>query len=206
MQEMWVQSLGQEDPLEEEIATHPSILAWKIRVGYIQFMGPQKVIHDWACVLMALVDRPWTPVLRGVSRFFTRALFAEFPHWKCCFPHSLSVESDLSYPGKAAGEAVLRKEALPLADSPPVHGACGAGSLASLFFWSSVISHHSRIEQQPQHLSDRRHLLALGPIFSQTCWGHPSPFNNTQGGTENPCGASCLAFVLSHLGVWPFVW
>ena len=29
MQEMWVQSLGQEDPLEKEMATHPSILAWE---------------------------------------------------------------------------------------------------------------------------------------------------------------------------------
>ena len=29
IQETWVQSLGQEDPLEQEVATHPSILAWK---------------------------------------------------------------------------------------------------------------------------------------------------------------------------------
>ena len=29
-QELWVQSLGQDDPLEEEIATHSNILAWKI--------------------------------------------------------------------------------------------------------------------------------------------------------------------------------
>ena len=29
-QEMWVESLGLEDPLEEEMTTHPSILAWKI--------------------------------------------------------------------------------------------------------------------------------------------------------------------------------
>ena len=29
-QEMWVQSLGWEDPLEEEMVTHPSILAWEI--------------------------------------------------------------------------------------------------------------------------------------------------------------------------------
>ena len=29
-QEMWVQSLGREDPLEEEIAIHPSIPAWRI--------------------------------------------------------------------------------------------------------------------------------------------------------------------------------
>ena len=30
MQETWVQSLGQEDPLEKEMATHSSVLAWKI--------------------------------------------------------------------------------------------------------------------------------------------------------------------------------
>ena len=30
MQEMWILSLGQEDPLEEEVATHSSILAWEI--------------------------------------------------------------------------------------------------------------------------------------------------------------------------------
>ena len=30
MQEMWVQSLGQEDPLEKEMAAHSSILAWEI--------------------------------------------------------------------------------------------------------------------------------------------------------------------------------
>ena len=30
MQEMWVRSLGREDPLEEEMATHSSILAWEI--------------------------------------------------------------------------------------------------------------------------------------------------------------------------------
>ena len=33
MQEMWVRFLGQEDPLEEGIATHSSILAWRILMG-----------------------------------------------------------------------------------------------------------------------------------------------------------------------------
>ena len=33
MQETWVQSLGQEDPLEEGMATHSSILAWRIPMG-----------------------------------------------------------------------------------------------------------------------------------------------------------------------------
>ena len=45
MQETWVQSLGQKDPLEKEMATHSSILTWKIPwteqpVG-LQFMGSQ---------------------------------------------------------------------------------------------------------------------------------------------------------------------
>ena len=47
---MWVWSLGQEDPLEEELATHSSILAWKIpwteEPGGIQSMGLQRVGHD----------------------------------------------------------------------------------------------------------------------------------------------------------------
>ena len=45
MQEIWVQSLGQEDPLEKEMATHSSILAWKIpwteEPGWLQSMGLQ---------------------------------------------------------------------------------------------------------------------------------------------------------------------
>ena len=47
-QEMWGQSLGQEDPLEEEMATHPSILAgripWTEQPGRLQFTGSQR--HD----------------------------------------------------------------------------------------------------------------------------------------------------------------
>ena len=52
---MWetrVQSLGREDPLEKEMATHSSILAWKIpwteEPGRPQSMGSQRVKHDWA--------------------------------------------------------------------------------------------------------------------------------------------------------------
>ena len=51
-QEMWVRSLGWENPLEKEIATHSSILAWKIpwteEPGRLQSMGLQRVGHDWA--------------------------------------------------------------------------------------------------------------------------------------------------------------
>ena len=51
MQETWVWSLGQEDPLEKEMATHSSTLAWKSpwteKPGKLQSMGLQRVRHDW---------------------------------------------------------------------------------------------------------------------------------------------------------------
>ena len=50
MWETQVQSLGREDPLEKEMATHSSILAWKIPwtedPGSLQSMGSQRVGHD----------------------------------------------------------------------------------------------------------------------------------------------------------------
>ena len=52
MQETWVRSLGREDPLEKETATHSSILAWRIpwmeESGGLQSTGSQRVGHDWA--------------------------------------------------------------------------------------------------------------------------------------------------------------
>ena len=55
MQETWVRSLGQEDPLEEEMATHSSTLAsripWREEPGRLQSMGLQRAGHDWATSL-----------------------------------------------------------------------------------------------------------------------------------------------------------
>ena len=49
-QDTWVPSLGREDPLEKEMATHSSILAWRIswteEAGELQSMGSQRVGHD----------------------------------------------------------------------------------------------------------------------------------------------------------------
>ena len=48
--EVQVQSLGQEDPLEEGVATHSNILAWRIPMteepGRLQSMGAQRIGHD----------------------------------------------------------------------------------------------------------------------------------------------------------------
>ena len=50
MHESWVHSLGREDPLEKGMATHSSILAWRIQwaeePGRLQSMGSQRVGHD----------------------------------------------------------------------------------------------------------------------------------------------------------------
>ena len=50
MRGTWVQSLGQKDPLEKEMATHSSTLTWKIpwteEPGRLQSMGSQRVGHD----------------------------------------------------------------------------------------------------------------------------------------------------------------
>ena len=50
MRETWVRSLGWEDPLEKEMATHSSTIAWKIpwteEPGRLQSMGSQRVGHD----------------------------------------------------------------------------------------------------------------------------------------------------------------
>ena len=60
MQEMWFQSLGQEDLLEKEMATFSSILAWEIpwteEPGGTQSMGSQRVGHNLATDQQDLVD------------------------------------------------------------------------------------------------------------------------------------------------------
>ena len=64
-QDVRVQSLGQEDPLEKEMATHSNILAckvpWKEEPGGLQSIGSQRVGHNWAhaqtCVFVFLSRR-----------------------------------------------------------------------------------------------------------------------------------------------------
>ena len=72
MPETRVRSLGQEDPLEKEMAIHSITLAWKIpwteEPGDLQSMGSQRVGHDWATSLSYTErDRP-TGVDRGEAQ------------------------------------------------------------------------------------------------------------------------------------------
>ena len=71
MWETWVWSLGWGDPLEKEMVTHSSILAWRIpwteKPGRLQSMGSQRVGHDWATSSFTLVlsQSFWLRVLPG---------------------------------------------------------------------------------------------------------------------------------------------
>ena len=70
MRETWVQSLGQEDPLEKKMATHSSILAWRIpwmeEPGGLQSMESQRFGHNWATSLphrISAISHLWKIVI-----------------------------------------------------------------------------------------------------------------------------------------------
>ena len=73
MRETRVQSLGLEDPLEKEIATHSSILAWRIpwteEPGRLQSTGSQRVEHDWVTSHTSILAWriPWTEEPGGLQ-------------------------------------------------------------------------------------------------------------------------------------------
>ena len=84
--ETWVRSLGWEDPLEKEMATHSSILAWGIpwteEPGRLQSTGSQRVWHDWATSLSLSCDlrllnaySHWQPIFRVNSPSLSLCLF-----------------------------------------------------------------------------------------------------------------------------------
>ena len=84
MQEMWVQSLGGEDPSEKEMATHSSILAWEIpwaeepRGVLAESMGSQRFGHN--CPINTLSEREgrdcdWDNAQRGASGESDKLLF-----------------------------------------------------------------------------------------------------------------------------------
>ena len=81
MRETWVPSLGREGPLEKEMVTHYSILAWRIpwteKPGRLQSTGSQRVGHDWATSLSLSPSLhntcPSSVWLRGFLRGISRA-------------------------------------------------------------------------------------------------------------------------------------
>ena len=78
MQETWVQFLGQDDPLEKEMATHSGILSWEIpwteEPGRLQSVRSQRVGHDWVTEHSAHSTRSiWWSLIVNCN---------EYQHWR----------------------------------------------------------------------------------------------------------------------------
>ena len=101
MQKTGVQSLGQEDPLEKEMATHSSTLAWRIpwreEPGRLQSMGSQRVGHDRPTSLSPV---PKKTVTIGTSQncFAEEMLFVNyFPSLSQATPENRKELKELSF-------------------------------------------------------------------------------------------------------------
>ena len=108
IKETWVQSLGREDPLEEGTATHSSILArripWTEESGGLQFMGSQRIRHDWATNMMIQKGKCLgVSNLRKAELVLSPGPFWSFgpQNWLCVSPLSCLVgSSETSFWGK----------------------------------------------------------------------------------------------------------
>ena len=101
MRETWVRSLGQEDPQEEEIATHSSILGWRIpwteEPGRLQSMGSQRVRHNRTTNTFTFFN---------LIHSYYKILVMRLPWWLTDI-ESTSVAGDVSSipdPGRSPGE------------------------------------------------------------------------------------------------------
>ena len=92
-----VPSLGWEDPLEKEMATHSSTLVWKIPLteepGRLQSVGSQRVRHDWATSLL-LFRESWLMLMFDWFKLCS-GLTLILAH---CFSGSLQMASDIAHP------------------------------------------------------------------------------------------------------------
>ena len=112
MWETWVQSLGWEDPLEKEMATHSSTLVMKIpwteESGRLHSIGSQRVGHNWAISLFFVTL--WTVACQTpLSTGFSRQ-----EHWSGCHAPP---PGDLPDPGIETASPALQVDSLPIESS-----------------------------------------------------------------------------------------
>ena len=92
--QMWVQSLGWEDPLEKEMATYSSLLAWKIprieEPGGLQSMGLQKIGHNSVTKQQQQEEHAWEYFVPCALWFYV-ACWWPWERWCYCRPGSYSV-------------------------------------------------------------------------------------------------------------------
>ena len=113
LQETWIWSLGQEDSLEEGMATHSSIFAWRIlwteEPGGLWSMGSQRVRHDW-------IDLALSPPQFFLPRLPSLRNLFWFQYWSELWP--LSRDAAL-WPDSQKGEPASSNSALGSSPVPP---------------------------------------------------------------------------------------
>ena len=98
-QETQVRSLGQEDPLEQEMETHSSILArkiaWTEEPSRLQYMGSQRVGQDWARTHLKYNEQSKFPKIIPMKNFRISTQFDLLtPWWSTARTHVCAVMSD----------------------------------------------------------------------------------------------------------------
>ena len=153
-QETWVPSLGREDPLEKEIATHSSILAWRIpwteEPGGLQSMGLQRVRHNWVtntyylCCHHALCETGlWNKVILQGTQTSLLLFWKSRSNVKKCFvleraPQIGPCTQDLTHLGVSAlFRARVIKKTLTHASHVPLGFFLMTGSRRALRIWQA---------------------------------------------------------------------
>ena len=163
MWETWVQSLGQEDLWEKEMATHSSILAWRIPwmedPGGLQSMGSQRVGHDWAT---SLCYQPGLWTRAGSSIQFSRSV----------------VSNSLRLHG-------LQHSGLPCPSPTPgaYSNSCASSRWCHRITWSAVVRCRFLTMFQLPHLKSRLIIAAFHRVadiieFKALLQGHRSGAQN----------------------------
>ena len=146
MWETWVRSLGQEDPLEKEMAIHSSTLAWKIpwteEAGRLQSIGSQRVGNDWVAKLTFIGSMSSVQSLSQVRLFATP--------WTAAHQVSLSITNSQRLLKLMSVELVMPSNHLilccPLLLLPPIFPSIRVFSSESVFqirwpkYWSFSFS------------------------------------------------------------------
>ena len=142
VQETWLRSLGWEDPLERGMATHSSILAWRIpwteKPGGLQSMGSQRVGHGWATNTHSHTHINSIYVSIPISQFHIYVLIYDI-----CF----SLSDLLSFPHSSAGKEstcyTLQYSGLENSMDYMVHGVAKSRMWLSDFHFTPLLIYFS---------------------------------------------------------------
>ena len=128
MWETWVWSLGPEDPLEKEMATHSSILTWRIpwteEPGGLQSTGSPRVRHDWETSL-SLSGLWW-----GLSSIIVNSTI------KQSLSHNPPMAQQVKNPPAMQDQSLVGK--IPWRKSTPLQYSCLESPMDKGVWWATV--------------------------------------------------------------------